>query len=157
MILVRTLATALIMSCTGLVSAQNTSHPLENIEQQRQTEPKNTVVFIHTDWCGYCGAMLHKTFTERHVKNLLENQFYFAELNAEEKKPLMFAGRQFRFKPTGNGSGYHELATALGSENGQLIFPVLVILNPRNEIIYRQTGFLSASDMQKVLRAFSQG
>lgn len=110
---------------------------------------KNTVVFMHTDWCRYCQLMKNTTFKDKKVITLLNEKFRFAELNAEEKKDIRFNGHTFSYKPTGNNTGIHELAEQLG--DGQESYPAICILNAGYEIVFQYNQFLSSADLLKVL------
>lgn len=81
------------------------------------------------------------------VSQLLRNKFYTVFLNAEEKKNIFFAGREFKFK-----RGVNELAKELATINGRVSYPTLCILNAKNEIIYQYDGFLSAQGMEETLK-----
>jgi hypothetical protein len=74
--------------------------------------------------------------------------FYFIDFNAEKKANGSFQQTTFQFKPTGNNSGTHELAIALGTINKQLHFPVLCVLNSENEIIFQHIGLLKTKELK---------
>lgn len=132
--------------------SQTKKHPLECTEELQKTEQKTVVVFLHTDWCNFCKAMQNATFKDKEVQKILNENFYFADLNGEEKAEIHFAGTVFKYQPTGIKTGYHELAASLGNIDGQVSYPTLVILNPKNEIIWQYNGFLTAAEMLKLLK-----
>lgn len=138
--------------CSMMAFSQTKSHPLELVAQMQKTEQKNVVVFLHTDWCNYCKAMQNSTFQNKNVKKLLDENFYFTELNGEEKLAIKFAGTVFKYQPTGTKTGYHELAISLGTIDGQISYPTLVILNPKNELIFQYNGFMTAKEISEVLK-----
>lgn len=109
------------------------------------------VVFIHTDWCRYCRAMEETTFKNPAVKKILSSEFYFVSLNAEEKKDILFNRQVFKFKPTGSGTGIHELAEQLGTIKGTVTYPAVCFLNEKNEIIYQVADYISAVDFSNIL------
>lgn len=133
------------------VAAQEEKHPIEKADEMLETKPQNLVIFLHTDWCQYCKAMQKTTFNNSKIKSLLTGNFYFAELNADEKRTIKFGGQTYHYKPTGVKTGFHELVSAL-SVNGETSFPSLVILNPNREIIFNYNGFLSAAELEIVLK-----
>ena len=146
-----------LLLCSMMAFSQAKSHPLELVEQLQKTEKKNIVVFLHTDWCNYCKAMENATFQNKEVKELLEENFYFTELNGEEKADINFAGAVFKYKPTGVKTGFHELAASLGTIGGQVSYPSLVILSPSNEIIFQYNGFMTAKEIVTVLKKIDNG
>lgn len=147
----KTIFIVLCFFSSMMAFSQAKSHPLERTEQLQKIEQKNVVVFLHTDWCNYCKAMQNKTFKDQKIQQLLNEKFYFTDLNGEEKEAINFAGTVFKFRPTGVKTGYHELAASLGNIGGQVSYPTLVILNSKNEIIFQYDGFMNATDLYQVL------
>ena len=121
------------------------------LDSLQKKDPRNIVVFIHTDWCRYCRAMEETTFKNSAVVKRLTRRFYFLVLDAEEKKDIYFNGHVFKFKPTGSGTGVHELAEQLGTVKGNMAFPSLCFLNTKNEIIFQHADYINARDLKTVL------
>lgn len=134
-----------------LAFSQLQTYSFSQLDSLQKTENNNIVVFIHTDWCRYCQSMKNTTFKDKRVIKLLNENFWFADLNAEEKQDITFNGYTFKYKPTGNDTGTHELAEQLGKIKGKVSYPTLCILNPDNEIIFQYNQFLSSADLLKVL------
>src|SRR5688572_6602082 len=116
----------------------------DDLARLQQQEQRLVLVFIHTSWCRYCGAMNNSLQQNRQIRDLLSREFYLVLLNGEEKNKIRYAGRVFHFKPTGANTGTHELAAELGTVNGQISYPFICFLNAKNEIVYQQAGFLDA-------------
>ena len=94
---------------------------------------------------------LDNLFANQEVIQQLNEKYYFVSFDGESRKSVLFRGRSFSYQPNGRNSGTHELANALGSMNGQLVYPSFVILNPAYEIIFQHNAFLGAKDMQIIL------
>lgn len=131
--------------------AQLHSVSFEEIESLQRIEKRKMIVFLQTDWCQFCHAMKNTTFKNEEIIKELNNTFYFVNFNAEEKRTVVFKKTAFQFKPTGNNSGTHELAIALGTINKQLNFPVLCVLNSENEIIFQHNGYLKPKELKLIL------
>ncbi|HCY98200.1 MAG TPA: thioredoxin family protein, partial [Polaribacter sp.] len=86
-------------------------------EKLQQEKAKPILIFIYTDWCKICHGMKRTTFKNKKVISLLNEKFYFIQLNGEEKKAISFLGKTFRYKPTGTTTGSHQLANELGAIN----------------------------------------
>lgn len=147
----RTLLISLLLLLTLNVRGQNKPVQFEDLKALQAVESRPVVVLIRTDWCKYCHAMQNTMIKNIKVSQLLRNGFYTAFLNAEEKKNILFAGREFKFK-----KGVNELATELATVNGRVSYPTLCILNAKNEIIYQYNGFLSAKALEYTLKKISQ-
>lgn len=122
------------------------------IDSLQKIEKRNVLVFIRTDWCRYCQSMEHAAFKDKEIIGLLNEQFWFADLNAEERQDIVFNGHLFQYKPTGNNTGIHELAEQLGTINGQLSYPALCILDPDYKITFQYNQYLLPRDLLKVLK-----
>lgn len=132
------------------VRGQNKPVQFEELKALQATKPRPLVVLIRTDWCKYCHAMQNTMIKNPKVSQLLRNEFYTVFLNAEEKKNILFAGREFKFR-----NGVNELATELATVNGRVSYPTLCILNAKNEIIYQYDGFLSVQAFENTLKKIS--
>ena len=123
----------------------------ENLNDSLRKERRPLLVFIHTDWCKYCKMMEVKTFTDSSLVQTLNQHFYCLDLNAEQTKTLPFLNRQYRFKPSGVGTGLHELAEILGTEKGRLTYPTTVFFNQNLQLQARVLGVLSPQQIQNVI------
>jgi thioredoxin-related protein len=131
--------------------AQLKTYQFEQIDSLQQVEKRIVLVFIHTDWCKYCQAMRKTTFKNKDVIKLINEKFYFIDLDAEQKKSISFKGKKFKYKPNGTNIGIHELATELGTIGKQINYPTLCVLNEKNEIVFQYGGFLTAKELLKLL------
>lgn len=93
--------------------------------------------------------MENTTFKNQKVVNSINQNFYFIRFNAEEKQDINFTGKTFHSKPTGTNTGIHELAET--QTEGKTTYPSLIILNPKNEIIFQYNGYLKSSELLDIL------
>lgn len=132
-------------------AAQLKPYSFEQVAELQKKLKRNIVVFIYTDWCQYCQTMKGATLGNDQVVRKINEQFYFVSLNGEEKKDIRFNSHLFRYKPNGANTGIHELAKALGTIDGKLAYPGLIILNSRYEIIFQHSGFLNVKALRAIL------
>ena len=125
----------------------------EEIDNLQKIEKRKVIIFIHTNWCKYCTAMQSKTFKNQIVQNEINERFYFVSFDAEEKQKIVFNKNIFVFKPNGDNSGIHELAIELGTINNQINYPVLCVLNDKNEIVFQHNSYLNAKQLIKILKS----
>lgn len=145
----------LLLECTLFCNyclSQINTYEFEQMDSIQKTDKRNVVVFIYTSWCTYCKAMKNTTLKNKTVTQLLNENFYFVLLNAEEKRNIVFEGNTFRYKPTGINTGIHELATHLGTIGNEIAYPTIVFLNTKNKILYQYNGYLSSNLMIKILK-----
>lgn len=121
------------------------------VEELHQQNPKPIVVFIYTDWCKFCHGMKITTFKNKEVIQLLNDKFYFINLNGEERTAITFLGKTFVYKPTGTNTGTHKLTKELASKKGIIRYPTTVVLNSKFEINLQLNGFNTAKNIIKLL------
>ncbi|TVZ56157.1 thioredoxin-related protein [Lutibacter sp. Hel_I_33_5] len=148
----------LFFGCLTL-NAQNKNielkvHTFSEVEKLHQQNPKTLVVFIYTDWCKFCHGMKKTTFKNEKVIQLLNDNFYFVTLNAEQKESITFLGKTFVFKSNGS-SGIHELAKELALKNGRISYPTTTILNNKFEIDLQVDGYINSKKMTRFLKSFN--
>lgn len=134
-----------------LANAQLNKYSFAEAEKLMKETHKATVVFIYTDWCKYCETMKNTTLKDEKLMQLLNQEFNYVSLNAEQEKDILFSGHTFKYKKNGNTTGHHELAEQLGAIDGKLTYPVLCVISSDYEIVFQYQGFLSAEELQTVL------
>ena len=141
----------LFLSLTSSAFCQLKSIAFEAIDSLQQIQKRNVIVFIHTDWCKYCQAMKNSTFKNKKIVEQLNNEFYFVDFHAEDKRTIRFNNQTFNYKSTGNTTGVNELAIQLGTVNNQLAYPIICVLNSKNEILFQDTNYRNAKDFQMII------
>ena len=131
--------------------AQLKTHSFEEAEKLSKENPKPFVVFIHTSWCNYCKMMENSTFKNPEIIQLLNTDFYFISLDAESKRDIYFNNHTFQFKPKGENTGIHELATELSTIDSQVVYPTVTVLNPDFSIVFQKHSFLNTKELLVVL------
>lgn len=147
---------ALLLLVGVTLQAQVKSVSFSELEQLQQLKKKPVLVFINTSWCQYCAAMKQTSFKKKELIKQLNDNYYFVSLEADGKEPIQFKGTNFIYKPSGPSTGVNQLAEQLGLVNGRLTYPTLCFLNDDFEIIHQQVGYLTASDLSKLLTLISK-
>lgn len=132
------------------------SRSFEEVDSLQQIQKRKIIVFIHTEWCQFCQRMKTTTFKNKEIAEKLNSEFYFIDLNAEEKRDITFNKQTFKYQPSGNNVGVHELALQLGTINNQIVYPVLCVLNEKNEIIVQYNNYLSPKDFKLLLEKLQE-
>ncbi|MDP5198312.1 thioredoxin fold domain-containing protein [Flavobacterium sp. DG2-3] len=146
----------LFFGITSTGFCQLKSKSFEEVDSLQQIQKRKTVIFIHTDWCQFCQRMKATTFKNQEIIEKLDSDFYFIDFNAEEKREITFQNQTFKFQPTGNNVGVHELALQLGTINNQITYPILCVLNEKNEIIFQYNYYLSQKDFKVLLEKLKE-
>ncbi len=149
--LTRLIIILLVTISVGSAQAQLNTLSFEAVDSSESVEERNTVIFLKTDWCKYCHKMEQTTLKNEDVVELLNSKFYLVNFDAESERDVVFRGRKFVFKPTGNNTGVHEIAEQLGTVDGKLNYPAIAIINAKSEIVFQYGGYLSAKELLRVL------
>jgi thioredoxin-related protein len=136
--------------------AQLRTYSFEEAEKLGIENPRPTFVFIHTSWCKYCKMMEHSTFKNPEVIRLLNEKFYFVSLDAESKKQITYNKHTFEYKPKGQNTGVHELAEALGTLDGVVSYPSIVVLDTNQTILYQQSSYIDSRKMLVLLKEITK-
>jgi len=131
--------------------AQLKTYSFVEAEKLSKENPKPFVVFIHTTWCNYCKMMENSTFKNPEIITLLNDNYYFISLDAENKEDIYFNNHTFSFKPNGQNTGIHELATALATINSQVVYPTITILQSDFSIVFQKHSFLNSKQLLTIL------
>ncbi|MBF4492524.1 thioredoxin fold domain-containing protein [Flavobacterium sp. MR2016-29] len=143
-----------LLTSTGFSQLKGIS--FEEIDSLQQIQKRKIIIFIHTDWCQFCQSMKNTTFKSQEIIEKLNSDFYFLDLNAEEKRDIAFNNQVFKYQPSGNNVGVHELALQLGTLHNQIVYPVLCVLNEKNEIILQYSSYLSPKDFKLLLEKLKE-
>ena len=132
------------------------SRTFEEVDSLQQIQKRKIIVFIHTDWCQFCQRMKTTTFKNQKIIQKLNSDFYFIDFNAEEKRDIIFNNHTFKYQPSGNNVGVHELALQLGTINNQIVYPVLCVLNEKYEIIFQYNNYLDSNNFTDLLEKLKE-
>ena len=146
----------LLLLITSELLAQVRSINFHELKSLQQKEQRLVMVLVGTEWCKYCNAMKNSILRDKNLKVPLTTSFYPVFLNAEDKNPIVFADRVFKYKPTGVNTGVHQLAEELATIQGQVSYPSLVFLNYKNEIVYQNAGFLDPAKLKTLLNTLQK-
>ncbi len=121
----------------------------EEAVERSKTEKRKIFVDVYTDWCGWCKVMDKNTFSEPHVADILNKDFYAVKFNAEQREDLVFKGNTFKFVPYGN-SGSHQFAMAL--LNNQMSYPTVVFLDEEFAMIQPLPGYQKPEEFHRIIQ-----
>ena len=64
----------------------------------QQTNPKNIIVDVYTNWCGPCKLLDRNTFQNKQVADFINKNFYAVKFNAEGNAVIKFDDRKIAQK-----------------------------------------------------------
>ena len=110
----------------------------EQAMEKSKVKKKKILVFVQTSWCGWCKRMMKTTFNQPYLARYINNNFYAVSFDAEQKEPIKYKGKVYKFVKHGK-RGYHEFAATLTM--GRLTYPTTVFFDENAEIIQPIPGY----------------
>jgi thioredoxin-related protein len=116
---------------------------LEEAQERAATEPRNVIVDMYTDWCGWCKKMDKTTFVDPSVAAFANEHYYAVKINAESSAVIDFMGEKT------NGR-------KLAQEFNVPGFPTYILLDKSFDLKEQVIGYKSEKDFLKILTRFSK-
>jgi thioredoxin-related protein len=150
--ILRAVVLILLLSAAGNAQTNNSEVPekapnwisLPSALKEASAEDDKIMVFIYTDWCGYCRRMIQNTFQDDAVLSYLGDKFQTVRVNAESDNEIELDGQVVTEA---------QLAGALGATG----FPTMVFMEPTGKYITHLPGYLEPSDYMCVLSFIGTG
>ncbi|KUJ51133.1 thiol:disulfide interchange protein [Chryseobacterium sp. JAH] len=121
---------------------------IENLGTQNK---KPIIIHLYTDWCSVCKIESFQLKKDKDLIKMMNENFHFINFEAEKtKEKINFQGKEFNYLPNGN-SGIHELALALFKNKNQPVYPLWIILDENQELVYYHEGLFEPEKMKEEL------
>ncbi|XOV94552.1 MAG: thioredoxin family protein [Bacteroidota bacterium] len=148
------LVIVLFFAISYIVDAQEIKwYSFEEAVALSKEKPKKLLIDIYTDWCGWCKKMDADAYSNQHLVDYINKNYYAVKFNAEQKEDIEFSDHTFKFLVNGR-RGVHELAIAL--TNNKLSYPTTVFMDEEFRIIQPIAGYMTAKDMAPILAYFGE-
>lgn len=139
---------------SGLCFSQKLKvYSFEEVENAQKYRPKSVIINIYTEWCSVCAVEKFRITKNQDLVKLLNENFYLIKLEAEKtKETILFQHKKYSYIPNGN-SGIHELALRFSKNKLQPIYPIWIILDSENNLIYYQEGAFKQGKMETTFKS----
>lgn len=126
----------------------------EQLDDSLEVKPKKVFINFYADWCSYCHEMDKKTFSNKDVITILNNDYYAVKMNIETADTIRFGEQQFWNKRINKRNPIHEIALLMASRKGKAFsLPAIVVLNEKFEASSRYFQYLSPQQLITILKA----
>ncbi|WP_241486076.1 thioredoxin family protein [Chryseobacterium angstadtii] len=126
-----------------------------DLESSMKKDPKPIIIHLYTDWCSVCKMEKHALNKDRETVDLINEHFYMVNFEAEKtKEKIHFQGRDFGYMSNGS-SGIHELALALSKNKNQPVYPLWIVLDKDQKLVYYHEGMVTPELMKRKLLEIS--
>jgi len=118
---------------------------------------KMVFIELYTPWCRWCGRMEKITFSDPAIAKYMNKKFYNIRFDAENRRPVKFLGKNYRFDNKDGNRGRHTLAKTLMQDSGKQGYPTVVFLDENYNLIQAIPGYITAKDFEAIIRYFGDG
>ncbi len=126
-----------------------------DLETLMEKDPKPVIIHLYTDWCSVCKMEKKVLNNDREITDLIDANFYLVNFEAEKtKETIKFQGKEFGYIPNGN-SGIHELALALSKNKDHPVYPLWIVLDKDQKLVYYHEGVWIPENMKQKLLEIS--
>ena len=140
---------------SGFYHSQIKTDTFSDFEKVQKENKKPIIIHLYTDWCSVCKIESFKLNKDKELVKLMNENFHFINFEAEKtKEKINFLGKEFNYLPNGN-SGIHELALALSKNKNQPVYPLWIILDENQKLLYYHEGEFTAEKMKDKLKKFA--
>jgi len=126
-----------------------------DLETLMEKDPKPVIIHLYTDWCSVCKMEKKSLNNDKEITNIINANFYLVNFEAEKtKETIKFQGKEFGYIPNGN-SGIHELALALSKNKDHPVYPLWIVLDKDQKLVYYHEGLWMSQNMKQKLLEIS--
>ena len=126
---------------------------LEKFNSIFNENPKPILLYFSTNWCSYCMIQKKQLKKEDELLQILNNDVYFIEIDAETNQPIIFLGREY--KSSSNGK-MHSFLEEFIDKKDQISYPYWVLISEEFKIEMKYTGLIKNKPLKLLLKKYLQ-
>ena len=127
--------------------------PLEKFNSIFNENPKPILLYFSTNWCSYCMIQKKQLKKEDELLQILNNDVYFIEIDAEANQSIIFLGREY--KSSSNGK-MHSFLEEFIDKKDQISYPYWVLISKEFKIEMKYTGLIKNKPLKLLLKKYLQ-
>ena len=126
---------------------------LEKFNSIFNENPKPILLYFSTNWCSYCMIQKKQLKKEDGLLQILNNDFYFIEIDAEANQSIIFLGREY--KSSSNGK-MHSFLEEFIDKKDQISYPYWVLISEEFKVEMTYTGLIKNKPLKLLLKKYLQ-
>ena len=126
---------------------------LEKFNSIFNENPKPILLYFSTNWCSYCMIQKKQLKKEDELLQILNNDIYFIEIDAEANQSIIFLGREY--KSSSNGK-MHSFLEEFIDKKDQISYPYWVLISKEFKIEMKYTGLIKNKPLKLLLKKYLQ-
>ena len=126
---------------------------LEKFNSIFNENPKPILLYFSTNWCSYCMIQKKQLKKEDELLQILNNDVYFIEIDAEANQSIIFLGREY--KSSSNGK-MHSFLEEFIDKKDQISYPYWVLISKEFKIEMKYTGLIKNKTLKLLLKKHLQ-
>lgn len=126
---------------------------LEKFNSIFNENPKPILLYFSTNWCSYCMIQKKQLKKEDELLQILNNDVYFIEIDAEANQSIIFLGREY--KSSSNGK-MHSFLEEFIDKKDQISYPYWVLISKEFKIEMKYTGLIKNKPLKLLLKKYLQ-
>lgn len=138
---------------TNFVKLQPKIYSFSEIQKLEKKKPKKILINITSNFCNSCKVQSATSFKDTAIAKYINKHFYLMEFNAESNDTIMYKGEKC-YKTLMNGYPLHTFA--LKATNNRLQFPVMAILDEKENPMDAVGPFLSPANLLPILKFYAE-
>ena len=127
--------------------------PLEKFNSIFNENPKPILLYFSTNWCSYCMIQKKQLKKEDELLQILNNDIYFIEIDAEANQSIIFLGREY--KSSSNGK-MHSFLEEFIDKKEQISYPYWVLISEDFKVEMTYTGLIKNKPLKLLLKKYLQ-
>ena len=126
---------------------------LEKFNSIFNENPKPILLYFSTNWCSYCMIQKKQLKKEDELLQILNNDVYFIEIDAEANQSIIFLGREY--KSSSNGK-MHSFLEEFIDKKDQISYPYWVLISEDFKVEMTYTGLIKNKPLKLLLKKYLQ-
>ncbi len=122
---------------------------IDELQAKMAKSPRKVYMDVYTDWCGWCKKMDVSTFSNKHVINYMNSNYYCFKFNAERRDTLRFQGKEYTFVPE-----YKCNSLAAELMKGSMSYPTTILMTENFQNPQPIPGYLNVQQIETILTYF---